>query len=258
MIKHTLSLILAAVALATLSNVALAAAAPATGKVYELRIYTANAGKLADLQALFRSHGVRLLGKHGIENVFAGTVLEGAQSDGADAPNLLVFLLGHASREAADRSWEAFNAEADWQPAAPLLAKEPASTFMEATDFSPALASPTAAAGAPNRIFELRRYNTGAANLPYTAHRFKVGMADILAKAGMTPVAYWTATDRSAFIYMLAHKDREAARASWSAFLTDYRAFMVDYPKRPDAIPAAPRTPEENRFLVPADFSPRR
>ena len=75
------------------------------------------------------------------------------------------------------------------------------------------------------------------AGLPYTAHRFKVGMADI---------------------YLVAHNDRETGRASWSNFMTPYRAFMADYPKGPDAMAAVPRTAEDNRFLVPTDYSARR
>jgi hypothetical protein len=237
-----------------------------TSKVYELRIYTASAGKLEDLNAVFRDEGTRLFAKDGIQNIFAGTVLEGAPSDGVDAPNMVVWIVGHPDRAAADRAWTAVEGAAQWKAAVarveqngPLLAKPPISIFMNATDYSPIVGSPsTAATDSTAHVFELRKYNTGSASLPYTAHRFKVGMADIVAKTGMTPIAYWTAADDSAFIYLVAHKDRDTARASWSNFMTPYRAFMADYPKRPDAVAAVPRTAEENRFLVPTDYSGRR
>jgi hypothetical protein len=238
----------------------------ANTRVYELRIYTANAGKLPDLHRMFRSLGTRLFARHGMQNVFAGTVLEGAASDGADAPNMVVWIVGHSDRSAAGRAWAAVEGDAEWKAAAarvgqdgPLLAKAPTSIFMSATDYSPTIDTPSAGTtDSGTHLFELRKYNTGASGLPYTAHRFRVGMANILAKTGMTPIAYWTATDESAFIYLVAHSDRDTARASWSNFMTPYRAFMADYPKRPDAIAAVPRTAEENRFLVPTDYSARR
>jgi hypothetical protein len=81
-------------------------------------------------------------------------------------------------------------------------------------------------------------------------------LAAILSKNGMTPIAYWTADDRSAFIYLLAHKDREAARTSWASFMTDFRPFMAEFNARSGAAPAGTRRPDDNRFLIPTDFSP--
>jgi len=231
-------------------------------KVHEVRLYTANAGKLADFQTLFRSQAL-LFSKYGIENVFEGTVLEGAPVDGADARSMLVCILAHQSREAADRSWAAIEGAAEWQEAmkraeqnGPLLAKPAVSILMTPTDFSPALEPPSA--GAPARVFELRKYNTGPEGLPRTVAQFKSGLAAILSKNGMTPIAYWTAYDNSAFIYLLAHKDREAARASWTSFMTDFRPFMTEFNKSAPPAPAGRRTPDDNRFLVPTDYSPRK
>jgi hypothetical protein len=275
MMKRLLSWFFAAVALLSARPDTLRAdgaqGAPAA-RVYELRLYTASAGRLADLQALFRNQGLRLFTKYGIENVFDGTVLEGAPVDGTDAGNMLVCILAHGSRAAADRAWTAFSADTEWQSAwtraeqsAPLLAKPPVSIFMKTTDFSPALETPSAA-GAAARVFELRKYNTGQDGLPRTVDQFQSGLAAIIAKNGMTPILYWTADDSSAFIYLLAHKDREAARASWASFITDYRPFMTEFNARTAAAPAAGaapgagtrRTPDDNRFLVPTDFSPRK
>ena len=108
------------------------------------------------------------------------------------------------------------------------------------------------------RVFELRKYNTGPKGLPRTVAQFKSGLAAILSKNGMTPIAYWTAYDNSAFIYLLAHKDRETARASWTSFMTDFRLFMTEFNKSAPPAPAGRRTPDDNRFLVPTDYSPRK
>jgi len=91
-----------------------------------------------------------------------------------------------------------------------------------------------------------------------TVNQFQSGLAAILVHNGMTPIAYWTAEDRSSFVYLLAHKDRQAARASWSSFVGDYRPFMAEFNARVPAPPAGTRTPDDNRFLTPTDYSPRK
>lgn len=221
-----------------------------TPKSYELRIYSASPGKLAALQTSFRDQILPLISKHHIENIFNGTVLEGARSDGPDAANMFIAILAHRDRAAAEAAWAAI----DGTMQNPVqLAKPVTSIFMSPADFSPDLEAHTNA----GRIFELRKYNTGPGALPRTLEQFRSGLAAILFKNGMTPIAYWTSDDRSSFIYLLAHKDREAARSSWSTFMNDYRPFMAAFNDRVPAVPG-PRTPDENRFIVPTDFSPRR
>ena len=41
------------------------------GKLYELRFYTTNPGKLPDLHARFRDHTMKLFEKHGMENIIS-------------------------------------------------------------------------------------------------------------------------------------------------------------------------------------------
>lgn len=247
------------------------------GKVYELRIYTCNEGKLPDLHARFRDHSIRILAKHGMESLYYWTISEKASSDTeADAKNMLVYVLAHKSREAADASWAAFRADPEWvdvkaksEANGPLLSKTPVSIFMTATDFSPPDGPVNGKSDAPARLFELRKYNDGPARVPSTAGRFRDWEADLFAKSNMPGVGYWTADDNSAFIYLLAHKDRETARANWRIFSAGFGA------RRSGVAAAAPATNpttrgagrgrgagggggSEVRFLVPTDYSPRK
>lgn len=243
-------------------------------KVYELRICTCNEGKLPDLNARFRDHSMRLLAKHGMENIFYSTVSEGAAGD--DAKNTLVYILAHKSRETADASWAAFRADPEWQEVqrkseenGKFLAKPAVSIFMTPTDFSPPDPPVNGKSDAPARLFELRKYNTGEAGLPGTVDRFKAGQAALFPKNNMTPIGFWTADDKSAFIYLLAHKDRETARKSWEGYFADFRQFMADYNARRGGGPTTARGGaaggargggggNEIRFLVPTDYSPRK
>jgi len=114
------------------------ALAQGAGRVFEIRTYTAPPGKLGDLHARFRNHTLRIFAKHGMTNVayFAPT----------DAPlsqNTLVYVLSHASREAATRSWDAFRADPEWQKIAAdsqvngRIVENVQSVFASATDYSP-------------------------------------------------------------------------------------------------------------------------
>jgi NIPSNAP len=264
-------------------------------KLYELRLYTANEGKLPDLHARFRDHTMRLFEKHGIENIIYWTVSEGAAGD--DAKNLLVYIIAHKDQAAATASWAAFQADPEWKTAAAkseengkLLAKAPGSVFMKPVDFSPADEPVNGKSNAPARLFELRKYNDGEARVPATVDRFKSWEAALFAKHGMPPLGMWTAADNSAFIYLLAHKDRETSRTAWEGFFTDFRArggagaaprgagatqpaaARGDGTTQPAVAraggttqPAARRGGRagggggaEIRFLIPTDYSPRK
>jgi hypothetical protein len=108
-------------------------------RVFELRTYTTNEGKLPALQARFRDHTTRLFAKHGMTNIGYWT-----PQDPKLSQTTLIYIIAHASREAATKSWAAFRADPDWQKAAAasevdgkILAKSPESVFMDPTDYSP-------------------------------------------------------------------------------------------------------------------------
>ena len=109
--------------------------AQSNDKVFELRTYTTNEGKLPNLLARFRDHTRRIFEKHGMENVGYWVP--------QDSPNTLIYIIAHDSRDAATKNWENFIADPEWQEVSRasqvdgrILASAPVAVFMEATDFS--------------------------------------------------------------------------------------------------------------------------
>ena len=76
--------------------------AQAAGPVYELRTYTAAPGKFDALNTRFRDHTLRIFAKHGVKNVVYWTPTEGPLMG-----NTLIYVIPHASREAAKKFWSA-------------------------------------------------------------------------------------------------------------------------------------------------------
>ena len=106
--------------------------------VYELRTYTATPGNLDNLHARFRDHTTRIFRKHGMEVVGYWT-----PTDEEKAEDTLIYILKHASRDAADASWAAFIADPEWTAVAeasnangPILGGIERE-YMLATDYSP-------------------------------------------------------------------------------------------------------------------------
>jgi hypothetical protein len=112
--------------------------AQASRRVFELRTYTTNEGKLDALQARFRNHTTKLFEKHGMTNVGYWV-----PQDDPLARNTLIYVLAHPSREAAKKSWASFQADPDWQKirneseAQGRINAKVESVFMDPTDYSP-------------------------------------------------------------------------------------------------------------------------
>ena len=113
---------------------------PGDATVYELRVYHPSAGKLPELLARFRDHTMKIFEKHGIMSVAYWTPTDAPQKD-----NLLVYMLAHPSREAADANWKAFREDPEWiavkqksEANGPLVEKID-STYLAMTEFSPRL-----------------------------------------------------------------------------------------------------------------------
>ena len=136
-------LAIAAVAVAGLfaANISSPVGAQTAGgqpRFFELRIYTANEGKLEDLHKRFRDHTNRIFQKHGMTLIGYWTPV-----DGDESKNTLVYILAYPSREAREASWKAFREDAEWKKVVeeshrngPLVAKVE-SKFLTSTDYSP-------------------------------------------------------------------------------------------------------------------------
>lgn len=108
------------------------------GKVYELRIYTATPGNLDNLHARFRDHTIRIFSNHDMKVVGFWSPLSEEEAD-----DTLIYVLEHASQEAANASWQAFGQDPEWKLVSeasnangPILAGVER-RYMTATDYSP-------------------------------------------------------------------------------------------------------------------------
>ena len=77
--------------------------------LYELRIYHANPGKLAETHARFENHAMRLFPKYGIK------VIDYWKA--ADDKESLYYICEWPDMETRDKAWEAFTPDPEWQAA---------------------------------------------------------------------------------------------------------------------------------------------
>jgi hypothetical protein len=116
----------------------LAACALAQSRVYELRTYHCNEGKLEALKARFRDHTIEIFKRHGIESIGYWV-----PQDPETSKNTLVYLIVHPSRDAAKKNWAEFSADPEWKKVAADSEKDGKlvikvdSLFLDPTDFSP-------------------------------------------------------------------------------------------------------------------------
>lgn len=211
--------------LAALTAAGAALAADADTRCYELRTYYAAPGKFNDLHARFRNHTVKLFEKHGMVNLGYWVPMD--EKDGS--ANKLVYILAYPSREAREASWKAFMADPDWQAAYKAsevngkLVEKAEQLFLKATDYSPAIKP---AVATDPRVFELRTYTASPGNLGNLNARFRDHTLKLFEQHGIANVAYWTPADgekgaNDTLIYIVAHKSRDAAAASFKAFGAD-------------------------------------
>jgi hypothetical protein len=106
----------------------------AENRVFEMRTYTCNPGKLDNLMTRFRDHTTRLFEKHGMTNIGYWVP--------KDIPHTLVYILAYPSREAATKSWKDFSSDPEWQKArteseaSGKIVDHVVSVFMDPADFS--------------------------------------------------------------------------------------------------------------------------
>jgi hypothetical protein len=245
-----------------LLGLALLSAAPAraaetAARIYELRTYTAQPGKLPNILARFRDHTTKLFEKHGMVNIGYFTPLDAA--DGAGQK--LVYVLEHESREAAKASWKAFSADPEWRAVAKAsevngkIVAKVESVFLEATDFSPNAFKAHESA----RVFELRTYTTPEGKVANIDARFRDHTTKLFEKHGIVNVAYWHPVDAAqgsgnTLTYLIVHPSREAATANWAAFRAD-PVWVAAKAASEKAAGGSLTTLVKSVFLAPTDFS---
>ncbi len=104
--------------------------------VYELRMYHAAPGKMDALKTRFRDHTIPIFNRFNMKSI-------GYWQPEENPDSLLIYVLEHPSRQAADQAWKNFNADPEWQKvkaaseANGKLVEKVDRWFMDPTDFSP-------------------------------------------------------------------------------------------------------------------------
>jgi hypothetical protein len=107
-------------------------------RVFEMRTYYVNTGKMNALHARFRDHTNKLFVKHGMTLIGYWSPIDAKQAE-----EKMVYILAYPSKEAADKSWDAFKKDPEWIKAKAAsekdgpLVKKVDSVFLNPTDYSP-------------------------------------------------------------------------------------------------------------------------
>jgi len=116
--------------------------------------------------------------------------------------------------------------------------------------------APPAQAQSSGPVYELRTYTAIEGRLPALLARFRDHTVQLFEKHGIENVGYWVPADPprsgNTLYYMLRHKSREAATASWAAFRKD-----PAWQKAQKESEAGGKIVDkvESVFLTPTDFS---
>jgi uncharacterized protein (DUF1330 family) len=102
----------------------------------------------------------------------------------------------------------------------------------------------------------MRTYYTHPGKMPDLHKRFREHTTRIFEKHGMTNIGYWTPVDgedaENTLVYIIAHKSRDAAKASWGGFIRDPE-WQAAQKASEAAGPIVRKL--ESRFLSPTDYS---
>jgi len=106
--------------------------------VFELRTYRTREDKLANLDSRFRDHTIDIFARHGMQSVAYWH-----PTKKPDFSDTLIYIIRHASRDAAKGNWSGFVKDEEWKKVfkasrvdGPLLREAPGSVYMQATDYS--------------------------------------------------------------------------------------------------------------------------
>ena len=105
-------------------------------------------------------------------------------------------------------------------------------------------------------LYELRTYYTPEGKLDDLNARFRNHTLGLFEKHGMKNIIYWTPVDKpDTLIYVIAHKDKAAADASWAAFKDDpeWKKVAEETQKNGSLVKKV-----ESVYLTPTDYSPHK
>jgi hypothetical protein len=109
-------------------------------RVYELRTYHTNEGKLPALQTRFREHTHAIFNRLGMK-----VIAYWVPTKEPEASNTLIYIIEHESEDDAKQKWQTFINDPEWVKAYQAsitegaLVKNIDVVFMQKTDYSPEL-----------------------------------------------------------------------------------------------------------------------
>ena len=116
-----------------------AAAMEPAGRVFEIRTYHTFPGRLDALHKRFREHTMKIFERHGMTNVAYWVPQDSPAKEAT-----LIYVISHASREAAKTNWAEFGADPEWKKVSAdseadggKIVEKVDSVFVDATDYSP-------------------------------------------------------------------------------------------------------------------------
>jgi len=132
-----------------------------------------------------------------------------------------------------------------------------AALFLLAGFAAGALTQHSISAQAPDKVFELRTYTAPEGKLGTLHARFRNHTLRIFEKHGMSNVIYLAPMDAPAaenqLVYLISHRSRDAAKASWTAFQNDPEWKKVASESQVDGRIVAK---VDSVFLTATDYSP--
>lgn len=197
-------------------------------RYFELRIYYCHPGRLDALIERFTNHTTKIFERHGMTNV-------GYWIPNKNDENALYYILAYPNQAARDSSWKQFGRDTEWktvskksEESGKIVAKV-TSTFMNATDFSPKIKP---SSGTEERTFEVRTYAASTDKLQNVLSRFRDHTVKLFKKHGMTNIGYFTTLEKDPskqgkLLYILAHKNEDAAKVSFDNFRKDQKWISV-------------------------------
>ncbi len=225
-------------------------------RLFELRTYHTNPGKLEALHARFRDHTVKLFEKYGMTNL-------GYWVPDDNEAGTLTYVLAYPDRQARDRAWKGFFGDPAWKAAYQAsiadgkLVKKVDRVFLSATDFSPAI---KVSGGKSARSFQLRTYTTPDGKLDGLKARFRDHTVALFAKHGITNFAYWTPAKgeqgaANTLIYFIAGKDAGAIKQGFDGFRKDPAWQKA---RKASEVDGRLTTKVVGVYMTPTDYSPTR